>query len=61
MAAPAGAEPELVAAITAAAVTADSQLVAVITAAVAAEMGTSEDGFVVRSIRRRSGNKWKKS
>ena len=61
MAVPAGAEPELVAAITAAAVTADSQLVAVITAAVAAEMGTSEDGFVVRSIRRRSGNKWKKS
>ena len=61
MAAPAGAEPELVAAITAAAVTADSQLVAVITAAVAAELGTSEDGFVVRSIRRRSGNKWKKS
>lgn len=61
MAVPAGAEPELVAAITAAAVTADSQLVAVITAAVAAELGTSEDGFVVRSIRRRSGNKWKKS
>ena len=39
----------------------DRQLVAVITAAVAAAMGTSSDGFVVRSIRRRSGNKWKKS
>ena len=60
-AAPAGAEPELVAAITAATVTADTQLVAVITAAVAAESGMSADGFVVRSIRRRSGNKWKKS
>lgn len=45
----------------AAAVTADTQLVAVITAAVAAELGTSTDGFVVRSIRRRSGNKWKKA
>ena len=61
-AANAGAEPELVAAITAAAAAADdAQLVAVITAAVAAEMGTSEDGFVVRSIRRRRGNKWKKA
>ena len=60
-AAPVGAEPELVAAITAATVTADTQLVAVITAAVAAESGMSADGFVVRSIRRRSGNKWKKS
>ena len=39
----------------------DRQLVAVITAAVAAAMGTSSDGFFVRSIRRRSGNKWKKS
>lgn len=39
----------------------DRQLVAVITAAVAVAMGTSSDGFVVRSIRRRSGNKWKKS
>ena len=39
----------------------DSQLVAVVTAAGAAAMGTSSDGFVVRSIRRRSGNKWKKS
>ena len=49
------------AAIAAATVTADTQLVAVITAAVAAESGMSADGFVVRSIRRRSGNKWKKS
>ena len=40
---------------------ADTQLVAVITAAVAAAMGTSEDGFIVRSIKRRSTNKWKKS
>lgn len=39
----------------------DTQLVAVITAAIAAATGTSSDGFIVRSIRRRSGNKWKKS
>ncbi len=38
---------------------ADPQLVAVITAAVAATMGTSADGFIVRSIKRRSTNKWK--
>jgi sodium pump decarboxylase gamma subunit len=38
------------------------ELVAVITAAVAASMGTtSTDGFVVRSIRRRDSNKWKKA
>lgn len=43
-----------------AAETDDLELVAVITAAVAAAMGTSSDGFVVRSIRRRNGNKWKK-
>lgn len=60
-AAPSGTEPELAAAVAAATVTADTQLVAVITAAVAAELGTSTDGFVVRSIRRRNGNKWKKA
>ncbi len=38
------------------------QLVAVITAAIAAAEGTtSTDGFVVRSIKRRSNNKWKKA
>lgn len=36
----------------------DLALVAVITAAVAASMGTSTDGFVVRSIRRKDTNKW---
>lgn len=40
----------------------DLQLVAVITAAIAAAEGTtSTDGFVVRSIKRRSNNKWKKA
>ena len=40
----------------------DLQLVAVITAAVAAAMGTtSTDGFVVRSIKRKSNNKWKRA
>lgn len=39
----------------------DPQIVAVITAAVAASMGTSKDGFVVRSIKRRSNNKWKRA
>ena len=37
----------------------DLELVAVITAAIAASMGTSTDGFVVRSIRRASRSKWK--
>lgn len=37
----------------------DLELVAVITAAVAASMGTSTDGFVVRSIRRASRSNWK--
>ena len=37
------------------------QLIAVITAAIAAAEGTSTDGFVVRSIRRRSNNKWNKA
>ena len=36
----------------------DSELVAVIAAAVAAAEGTSVDGFVVRSIKRRKTNKW---
>ncbi len=37
----------------------DLELVAVITAAIAATEGTSTDGFVVRSIRRKKSNKWK--
>lgn len=37
----------------------DLELVAVITAAIAASMGTSTDGFVVRSIRRAGRSKWK--
>lgn len=36
----------------------DLELVAVITAAIAASMGTSTDGFVVRSIKRSASNKW---
>ena len=36
----------------------DCELVAVITAAIAAQEGTSTDGFVVRSIKRRTSNKW---
>ena len=36
----------------------DLELVAVITAAIAAQRGTSSDGFVVRSIRRRPSNLW---
>ena len=39
----------------------DLQRIAVITAAIAAAEGTSTDGFVVRSIKRRSNNKWKKA
>lgn len=39
-------------------VTDDLELVAVITAAIAASEGTSSDGFVVRSIKRRKTNKW---
>ena len=38
----------------------DLELVAVITAAIAASQGTSVDGLVVRSIRRKS-NKWKRA
>lgn len=36
----------------------DEELAAVIAAAVAAAEGTSTDGFVVRSIKRRKSNKW---
>lgn len=36
----------------------DLELIAVISAAIAAAEGTSSDGFVVRSIRRRPSNKW---
>lgn len=39
----------------------DLEVIAVITAAVAAAMGTSTDGFVVRSIRRSNSNKWRKA
>ena len=37
----------------------DLELIAVITAAIAAQEGTTTDGFVVRSIRRRPLNNWK--
>ena len=37
----------------------DMELIAVITAAIAAQEGTTTDGFVVRSIRRRPSNKWR--
>lgn len=37
----------------------DLELIAVITAAIAAQEGTSSDGFVVRSIRRRPSNNWR--
>lgn len=36
----------------------DEELAAVIAAAVAASEGTSTDGFIVRSIKRRKSNKW---
>lgn len=36
----------------------DTELIAVIAAAIAASEGTSTDGFVVRSIKRRKSNKW---
>lgn len=39
----------------------DLELVAVITAAIAASEGTSTDGFVVRSIKRAPGSKWKRA
>ena len=36
----------------------DTELVAVIAAAIATAEGTTTDGFVVRSIKRRKSNKW---
>lgn len=48
----------VVAAETVAEETDDLELIAVITAAIAAQEGTSTDGFVVRSIRRRPSNNW---
>ncbi len=36
----------------------DTELIAVISAAIAAATGTSTDGFVVRSIKRRKTNRW---
>ena len=39
----------------------DLELVAVISAAIAAYTGSSSDGFVVRSIKRSTTNKWKKA
>ena len=36
----------------------DLELIAVITAAIAAQEGTSTDGFVVRSVKRRVSNRW---
>lgn len=39
-------------------VSADTELAAVIAAAIAAAEGTSTDGFIVRSIKRRKSNKW---
>lgn len=62
--APAPAAPAPVAAPVAAAeeeLVDDLELVAVISAAIAAYTGTSSDGFVVRSIKRSTTNKWKKA
>lgn len=42
-------------------VTDDLEIAAVITAAIAASTGESSDSFVVRSIKRRSSNKWNKA
>lgn len=39
----------------------DLELVAVITAAIAASEGVPADGFVVRSIRKSTQNKWKRA
>ena len=44
--------------VTETAATDDAELVAVIAAAIAAAEGTSTDGFVVRSIKRRKSNRW---
>ena len=37
----------------------DLELIAVITAAIAAKEGTTKEGFVVRSIKRRPSNHWR--
>lgn len=52
------AKPVVVEAAPAVEETDDLELIAVITAAIAAQEGTSTDGFVVRSIRRRPSNNW---
>lgn len=39
----------------------DGELIAVIAAAIAAAEGTTTDGFIVRSIKRRKSNKWSSS
>ena len=44
--------------LTAAELSDNSELVAVISAAIAAYEGTSQDGFVVRSIKRSRNNRW---
>ena len=50
--------PAVVAAVEEAEEMDDTELVAVIAAAIAAAEGTTTDGFVVRSIKRRKSNKW---
>lgn len=55
--APAPAAPAVAPAVEA--VSDDSELIAVIAAAIAASEGTSTDGFIVRSIKRRKTNKWR--
>lgn len=50
--------PKVTATKTAEAATDDAELIAVIAAAIAAAEGTTTDGFVVRSIKRRKSNKW---
>ena len=57
-AAPAAAPAPVVEEVVAVDETDDLELIAVITAAIAAQEGTSTDGFVVRSIRRRPSNNW---
>ncbi len=47
-----------VAAVAEPSISSDLELIAVITAAIAASEGTTIDGFVVRSIKRRKSNKW---
>ncbi|MFI3170998.1 MAG: OadG family transporter subunit [Eubacteriales bacterium] len=60
-AAPVAAAPvvvEPVVAVAETSVSAELDLIAVITAAIAASEGTTTDGFVVRSIKRKKSNKW---